>query len=258
MSEHTHTEQRAWSRARDLKEAYWKAQGAHDRADVMAELDLLQRGEHPDFLGIRVRVNMDKVPTCDSAYRPHDGAYMKIFNRVATRDVGIFFRRKGLDVTVTRDEAPKHDPAVVKEIMTAIQQLADRLTPLEQGTFRAASQGPGIQAPREMSPQEAYQAHLTTRQLAQARASQRIANKAFPDKFPAHPSDVKDDAEEQRQATGDARHPSHAIAKKRLTFFDRKTIDANAKQNSAATAMRRHETDLAAERAKQISQMYGE
>jgi hypothetical protein len=68
MNEHTLTEQRAWSRVRDLKKMYWTGDGS-DRAIVMAEIESLKRGDHPDFPGIFVPVNMEKVPTIDAVYK---------------------------------------------------------------------------------------------------------------------------------------------------------------------------------------------
>ena len=183
---------RALARANDLYDAYWHAQGAKDRAEIKNALEALFRGEHPDFLGVKIShaaFDLKSIPTWDTAYT-------LVLNCVPTRDVGIFFRRP------TRDEKPEElfddDGTAVEMIMSALKDLAARCDALDKlPMFRAPTQDPPL-TPRVLNPQQAYAAAMTAYQMNQAKFNQRRAHEAgF---APRHPDDVKEDALEAQQA----------------------------------------------------------
>jgi len=229
---------RAKRYATDLVQMYWKGQGAKDRLEVKTLLEKLVEGTHPRFPGITIERNdfdIINVPTCDGAYMPHDGAY-NVLRNVPTHDKSIFFRR------ATKDEEPDEqwddDGEAVEMIMSELKDLATRLDKLDKIYEHVPTRGPAM-TPRELNPQQAYQAHMTAYQMTQARASQRKAHAAFPDKFPQHPDDAHDDAREQQEATRDFNasacgrsiHAHKMIAHTgHLTFTDRETINSNMKQ----------------------------
>jgi hypothetical protein len=243
----------AWRYARDLKDCYWKAQGAKDRLEISDALERLFTGTHSKYPGIKLaRAEFDiiNVPTCDTA-RPF---------RAPTRDVGIFFRRK------TRDEEPDEqwddDGEAVEMIMSELKDLATRCDRLDKlPMFRAATQGPAV-TPRILNPQQAYQAAMTAYTMNQAKANQRRAHEAMPDVVPQHPDNAAEDAREHKDATRDFNpeaygrsiHTHKMIARpSHLTFADRKAVSRNIKQNLEATSMRAHEAGLMSDMLRQIN-----
>ena len=234
-------------RANYLYDAYWRAQGAKDRAEIKDALEALFRGEHPDFLGVKIEhaaFDLKSIPTWDTAF-------VYVLKNVPTHDKGIMFKHRP-----TRDEEPEElfddDGQAVEMIMSALKDLAARCDALDKlPMFRAPTQGPAM-TPRILNPQQAYQAAMTAYQMEQAKINQRRAHEAMPDTFPAHPDDVKEDVEEQQRATGDTRHPRHMIARKHLTFVDAKAINASLKQNIEPRAIREREANLMADMQKQI------
>ena len=130
--------------------------------------------------------------------------------REAAARKGIRFQNGDtIDVAVrTRDEAPKHDPATVKTIMAVIKQLGDRLTPLEQGTFRANTQEP----PRTMGLPEAISASRRAQEYRLAKQHQEFARRILPEgQVPVHSEVAAEEAKEQSDAHRDLpKHPEGA------------------------------------------------
>jgi hypothetical protein len=276
MTTPTPTEARAWNLVRNLKKTVWTGDG-HDRVDAMAEINLLRRGKHPDFPpGFCVPVNMEKRPTLDSAMKE---VAMQVFHHVATHDVGIFFRRPGLEVTVNR--APTKDKPFangddVDRVMEALKDIARRLTPLEEKygiTQNVASKGPA--APVALDPVSAHRVATQAYILQQARANQRRGFEAG--LCPQHPTDAAEENREQQQqirstphhpdystdprdVTHDARHLPHRMIARggHLTFANAKALRDNIKQNAEPRAIRDKEQTLMADVLHAIDQKYGD
>jgi hypothetical protein len=240
----------AWRHARALSRGYWRAQGAKDRAEWARELELLFKGEHPSHPGITIsktEFDLSHMPlTCDGAYNA--------IHHVPTRDNGIFFKCKGIDVAVNRvpTKDTKLPPEGVERIFDGLRDVLTRLIKLEGGP----STGPSIPAPRAMAPQEAYSAAQQAYLQNQAKHNQHRAALAMPTVYPDHPEFVAKEAKEQREAiqndprrsdtpapTTDARAPyNNLIARNRgrLTFpgisarpKTKSTLDTEAAANRA-------------------------
>ena len=94
----THKKIKALHRANYLYDAYWRAQGAKDRAEIKDALEALFRGEHPDFLGVKIShaaFDLKSIPTWDTAF-------VYVLKNVPTHDKGIMFKHRP-----TRDEEPE-------------------------------------------------------------------------------------------------------------------------------------------------------
>ncbi len=102
----------------------------------------------------------------------------------------------------------------------------------ELRAFRAATKGPGMAAPRELSLPEAHAQAQATWQSIQAERLQKYSHEHRPGSVPLHPSQGKEIEEERRQQTTDARHARHAIARQRLTFADSRNLLKMKQQNA--------------------------
>jgi hypothetical protein len=220
-----------------LERKWVRARLSAEKASIAKEVDLLAHGLHPKFPGVEVEELLMKELTCDAAYTRRTPTRVKTFD----------------------------DDDDVNLIMNAIQGLHARCDKLDKlPMFRAATEGPGM-TPRALNPNEAYRAAMTAYQMEQAKANQRRAHESMPNVVPAHPDDIQDDLDEQRQVTSDARHARHSmIARTRnLTFATgkQKQVDTQLTRDieaEAARGMREREAALMSDMVQTIQEKFGE
>jgi len=241
MNDYTHKDfRRAWITGDAPRRQYGRAQGAKDRAEIAEALELLLNGTHPSHPGIKLsRLEFDVKnysgwPTCDAAFR----------------------------------RAPTFDDDDIDLIMNALKSLMKRTIALEAlPMFRAVTHGPAEPlTPRVMSPSESYTAAQQAYIASQAKFNQHRAATAMPTVYPNHPEFAAKKAQEQAEATRDARHHAHTMIARtnHLTFADGKQLRGNMRQNTfeaeaeAARELRDREAALMSDMVQTIQTELGD